>query len=536
MTCEQCKDKLSDLIEGDLLEDAEQAMRAHLQTCPDCRRELEQMQAIVSALNGLPEVDPPDGLRDRLRQIPRDTTPGPSWWQRSRKIAVTVTAAAAGLLLVWSGVFFYQRETGGVGGAMMAERAAAPREEAIGRRDAADEAAEEQPAAADLAPDETSPESEGPLASDATVSADEEARSGRSGRVLPTTSADRTASGSETAEPSAETSGSDGGQAPSVGNASRRAPVASAPPAPDSERTEPAPAAAEPPSMRTPAPEARTDQPRSMESEVADAPADSVEKSAPGGGVYAAPDQPTMTDGAEGAAGPAGPHGPTVMAERAAEPEAGTLPVEPPAYLDAGEGASARIGEGTPFTVGVTPPHAKTTGTIVPATIRIETEADVARARVTVTGSAYLDVVNAREDGVVFDGPLAAGQQTVLSVRMLAHRPGDASITMRVRSTDPVVDTRLTVGMGEFSEAVPPPERPVQFNFVGTPVREAVAEISRQSGMSVIVDPGVGEATVTARADDPVPAAAALRAVADAAGLQVTEADGATVVKGADHQ
>jgi type II secretory pathway component GspD/PulD (secretin) len=88
--------------------------------------------------------------------------------------------------------------------------------------------------------------------------------------------------------------------------------------------------------------------------------------------------------------------------------------------------------------------------------------------------------------------------------------------------------------MGNFAEPVPPPERPVQFEFVGTPIREAVSEVTRQSGLSVIVDPGVGDATVTARAEDPVPAAAALRAVAEAAGLRVTQRDGALVVEKAE--
>lgn len=216
--------------------------------------------------------------------------------------------------------------------------------------------------------------------------------------------------------------------------------------------------------------------------------------------------------------------------EAAEGPE--TLKIAPPAYLDAGEGGTARIGEGTPFTVGVTPPHEKVTGTVVPATIRLQTEADVARARVTVAGSEDLELVGLGENGVVFEGPLTAGQETVLSIRMMALRAGPQSITMRVRSTDPVVDTQLDVGMGEFRPPVPPSERPVQFNFVGTPIRDAVAEITRQSGMSVIVDPGVGDATVTARADDAIPAAAALRAIAESAGLKITERGRTSVVKG----
>jgi hypothetical protein len=179
----------------------------------------------------------------------------------------------------------------------------------------------------------------------------------------------------------------------------------------------------------------------------------------------------------------------------------------------------------------VTPPHEKVTGTIVAATIRVEAEADVARARVTVQGSEDLQLIGVEGDEVLFEGPLTAGQETVLSVRMLAQDPGQQSLTMRLRSTDPIVDTRLEVGMGQFKAPTPPAERPVQFDFVGTPIGEAIAEITRQSGLSVTVDPDVGEATVTARAEDPVPAAAALRAVADAAGLTVAERDGQLIVE-----
>ena len=214
-------------------------------------------------------------------------------------------------------------------------------------------------------------------------------------------------------------------------------------------------------------------------------------------------------------------------------PEADVIHLAPPAYLDAGEGGSARVGEGTPFTVGVMPPHQKITGTAVAATIRLETEADVALARLTVAGSEDLDLVGLGDDGVMFEGPLAAGQETVLSLRMVANTPGTQALTLRIRSTDPVVDTQLEVGMGDFTAPVPPAERPVQFNFAGTPIREAVAEITRQSGMRVIVDPNVGDATVTSRADDPIPAVAALRAIAEAAGLQVTQKRDACVVEGA---
>ncbi len=224
-----------------------------------------------------------------------------------------------------------------------------------------------------------------------------------------------------------------------------------------------------------------------------------------------------------------------MMAERSTDAvTGGTLKIAPPAYLDAGDGVRARIGEGTAFMVGVTPPHEKVAGTIVPATIRLEAEADVARARVTVKGADDLELIGVSESGTIFEGPLRAGQETVLSVRMLAHTPGSQALNLRIRSTDPVVDTQLDVGMGEFTTPVPPERRPVQFNFVGTPIRQAVTEIARQSGLSITVDAGAGDATVTARADDPIPAAAALESIARAAGLQATQRGAQYTVGAAD--
>ncbi|MGI5816682.1 MAG: zf-HC2 domain-containing protein [Armatimonadota bacterium] len=503
MTCEQCTENLTEFLEGGLSRDAEREMQAHLEACAECARALARTRALVATLRGLPEVDPPAGLREQLREIPvggEARTQG--WWPRSRRVVATFTAAAAAVLLVGTGVFFYQRETGRpMEPTIVAERAApsdapAQMEAATAADEAADPAAEriadapagvEQPAVT-----ETPAREETPVAATAPTGALVRGEAGgRSDRAASSPPARRVQPPREREERIADA-------APSM-------------------RVAPPPSGAEP-SARPPAEPSR-DSEKMMGTTSAEG------MVATEGIIPAAPQ------------GPAGPAGPSASRPMVAEadrmaPTSDPLVLPAPMYLDAGAGAATtRVGEGTPFTVGVTPPHEKVIGTVVAGTIRLETEADVSRARVTVAGSEDLELVGLGEDGVVFEGPLTAGQQTVLSVRMLARRVGSQSISMRVRSTDPIVDTQLDVGMGEFVEPVPPARRLVRFNFVGTPIREAVSELSRQSGMSVIVDPGVGDATVTARAEDLIPAAGALRAIAEAAGLQVTERDGTLVVE-----
>ena len=114
---------------------------------------------------------------------------------------------------------------------------------------------------------------------------------------------------------------------------------------------------------------------------------------------------------------------------------------------------------------------------------------------------------------------------------MLAREPGAHSTTMRLRSTDPIVDTRLEVRMGDFVMPVPPEQRTVTFDFTDTPVREAIDSVVRQSGLRVVVDQAIEERAVTIAAPDPIPAGAALRSIAAAAECAVREADGALVIE-----
>ncbi len=508
MTCEQCQDQLSDLLEGELAPAAEREVRSHLATCPECARRLSELQTLVSALRGLPEIEPPAELRERLREIATRPSSGFFIWSRTRYVVVTVAAAAAALLLIYTGVTHYGSDATApalapsVGGARTALEAAVPPAEAVAEEGIP--AGGVRVAEAEKETVDTAAEAEEEPAREAAIERHEL-----------------------------------GPRRPAEGPARReRAPSAPPPPprAVGTDRDEgaieeaPAPAA-----DRAPAgggPEGWwAAEPDAVPTEPARGGVGASSPDLRSGTVVAASARPERR-GAAGPAGPAPPEGATGFArsEAAMGGAGGTLTVPAPVYL-AADGSPVATGEGSPFEVAVTPPQEKITDAIVPAAIAIETEQDVARARVTVSASEGLELVDLGPEGLLFDGPLAAGRQTVLSVRLLARQPGEQAMTMRLRSTDPVVDTCLAVSLGEFRAPVPPRERPVRFEFIGTPIRDAVAEIVRQSGMRVEVDERVRDATVTLRSEDHVPAEAALRMVADQAGFTVGEGDGKLTVE-----
>lgn len=467
MNCEQCRDILSGLIEGELPPIVEAEARAHLGRCPECARELAELRALVAVLHELLEVEPPPELRARLRDIPDQAAPS-GGWQRARFIVTSVAAAAAALLIVWTGLTHYQ-------GRPNLDLTTAP------------------PIAPSIAPPAEDPASAKPPAVGGGQAPEAPSRPAHA-VVTPAPPADEAAPARPTPMRRAERPA---GVAQSRGEAMEVAPAPDVEPPPAS-RVEaedlPLPAG-----RTTPSPELTTmNAPRVRRSPVALAPA---------------------ADGVVDGARP------------------GSLPVPEPLYLDArgSELATATdTGEGSPFVISVMPPRLRVVDEIVAATITLETEKPVERAQLSVSGSPQLELVDVKPDGKLFDGPLRAGQQTVLSLHMQARAPGAHSLTMRLRSTDPVVDTRLAVGMGEFVEAVPPAERPVQFSFTDTPIREAAGELSRQSGLRIQVAPECAGRAVTVSAPDPVPAGLAVRSVAAAAGCAVAEQDEVLVIEPAE--
>ena len=72
MSCRRIRRRLSPYLEGDL-GDAERArLRTHLETCTACAAELDALQRTLGLLNGLPDVEPPPHLAQRIIARLRD--------------------------------------------------------------------------------------------------------------------------------------------------------------------------------------------------------------------------------------------------------------------------------------------------------------------------------------------------------------------------------------------------------------------------------------------------------------------------------
>lgn len=90
--------------------DAAAAAERHLAECPQCRRQLEEYQAVVAGLAvSVPQVAPPPDLRDRILTAVEPVVPAPSAAEPRRgrrlrwpSIAVPALGLAVVALLIWN--------------------------------------------------------------------------------------------------------------------------------------------------------------------------------------------------------------------------------------------------------------------------------------------------------------------------------------------------------------------------------------------------------------------------------------------------
>lgn len=90
ISCQQASDWLDQVLEGTLSPRDLRAWQRHLEECPRCRRRFELAKRALDALSGLPDVEPPADLPQRVVKALPGVSP-----QALGQIAGVVRRAAA---------------------------------------------------------------------------------------------------------------------------------------------------------------------------------------------------------------------------------------------------------------------------------------------------------------------------------------------------------------------------------------------------------------------------------------------------------
>lgn len=122
--------QLSAYIDGRLSEGERRALEGHLEACPSCQRDLQELRATVEALRSLPLAEAPRSFALRPEQValrPSGRWPAPSLGALAIPMRLAVASLAVALAVL---VFVDVGDLGGDGamtqGTPAAERAAAP--------------------------------------------------------------------------------------------------------------------------------------------------------------------------------------------------------------------------------------------------------------------------------------------------------------------------------------------------------------------------------------------------------------------------
>jgi hypothetical protein len=109
MTCDLARDRISELVDGDLDRAARAELDAHLATCASCAALAEDLEVVRRASRSLPTLDPPERVWTAIaRQLPvqainRSASRSLEWVKVTLAIAAVLLAAVAITMLVRRG-------------------------------------------------------------------------------------------------------------------------------------------------------------------------------------------------------------------------------------------------------------------------------------------------------------------------------------------------------------------------------------------------------------------------------------------------
>src|SRR5690606_5529917 len=108
MVCADVRENISAYADGELSADERKSFEEHISSCPECRKELDDMVRIIKLCRSMPLYDLPEGFRDELHAkltAAADRNRNSSGAEKSRMVrtARTFASIAAGILLIFLG-------------------------------------------------------------------------------------------------------------------------------------------------------------------------------------------------------------------------------------------------------------------------------------------------------------------------------------------------------------------------------------------------------------------------------------------------
>ena len=495
MTCEQCRDKFTELHDGAIVGEQADAVRAHIATCRQCEGEYAAFTRTITEVRALTPTAPPADLLDRIGAALDAAEPHPTPVRRTWGWTPALAAAAC-VMVLFVGIFALQT-VGPTRAPDVELTATAPPSEERAQGPAAGSAPE-----ASVAP--TGDTSAQPDAAKA-----EAEPTGTAPDSVSATTAESTL----------------GMRRPSATSSRGRR----APPAPAEALMTPDVAPSDE-SAREPLP--RSDGNGAREHAVQPPPAPSP--LAPGG-VLPGPDS-TMPGGsaprsaARGGADHEGtPLPPSVPSAMSFSAEVADTGVAQPMAKSAHSEVLPLPDTGKLY-VRFVPPVLRQVDKPVTSSIWVSADTDLPGAAVRVETRSDLTVLHT-ESGYVYRGPLVADQPREIEFKLLAQKPGTQRLRISVETPVRGLEAQMEAILPGFTPTDDGPRpnplgKPVTLQLRETPLRDALLQIARDGGIPIIVDTNVGGERVSYSCVD-TPAGSVLRILADAYGYRVEYTEGA---------